>query len=192
MILSSALAAALSSLSGAIKDPNAGLEARLQLLADDLKVAVSSYLGLTVTIAMDGHEISFSLTERGGPAATSLCLPLPEVAGSEPGSSLVLYGATPGAFVDLAADLTWALALDPAAIVLDAHLDVPRPSDVVTGLHEQGIVNQALGVLIERGHAFESARAELRRQAKADNVGVPVSAQRILDDLEKQTVRRPD
>jgi hypothetical protein len=192
MILSSALAAELAALSGALQEPDGGLEVRLGLLADDLKVAVSSYLGLTVTIALDGHEISFSLTEQAGQAKTSLCIPLPHIAGSEPGSSLVLYASTPGAFVDLAADLTWSLGLDPVAILLDAHLAVPKPSDVVSGLHEQGIVNQALGVLIERGHTIESARTELRRQAEEYEVGVPVRAQRILDDLPKPTAPRPD
>ncbi len=189
MILSSALAAELANLSGALQEPDGGLAVRLQLLADDLKDAVGSYLGLTVTIALDGHEISFSLTEQAGFAETSVAIPLPDVAGSEPGSSLVLYAAARGAFVDLGADLTWALGLDSSAVVLDANLAVPTPSDVLSGLREHAIVNRAMGALIEGGRTPESAKAELRAQAENDNVALPVSAQRILDDLPKPPPR---
>ncbi len=183
MDLSTALAADLASLSNALQDPDGGLEVRLASFADDLRASFGSYLGLTITLALDGHQISFSLTDRVAVAMTSLCIPLPEVAGSEPGSSLVLYAATPGTFVDLAADLAWTLGLDPAALVLDEHLAVPKSSDVVTGLQEHAIINQAIGVLIEDGHTPESGRAELRLRAELDDVALMVSAQRVLDGL---------
>lgn len=185
MNLSTALAAELAMLSGALQEPDGGLERRLETFADDLNHSVSSYLGLTVTIAVDGHEISFSLTERAGDAETSLCIPLPAVAGSEPGSTLVLYAATPGAFVDLSADLAWALGVDQTDLVLDANLAVPMTSDVVSGLREHATINRAVGVLIEDGHTPESARAELRGRAEHDGVTLTASAQRVLDDLPK-------
>jgi hypothetical protein len=172
-------------LSGALQEPDGGLERRLESFADDLNQAVSSYLGLTVTIAVDGHEISFSLTETAGHAETSLRIPLPAIAGSEPGSTLVLYAATPGAFVDLSADLAWALGVNQADLLLDANLAVPMTSDVVSGLREHATINRAIGVLIEDGHTAELARAELRRRAARDGVTLTASAQRVLDDLTK-------
>jgi hypothetical protein len=181
--LSTALAADLASLSGALQDPDGGLEDRLLQFAAELRASVGSYLGLTITLALDGHPISFSLTERVAEALTSLCIPLPEVAGSEPGSSLVLYAGTRGAFVDLAADLAWTLGLDPAALVLDGHLTVPVSSHVVTGLQEHAVINRAIGVLIEEGHTPESGRAELRWRADHEDVPLTVAAQRVLDSL---------
>jgi hypothetical protein len=181
--LSTALAADLASLSNALQDPDGGLEDRLALFADELRASFGSYLGLTITLALDGHQISFSLTERVADAMTSLCIPLPEVAGSEPGSSLVLYAATPGAFVDLAADLAWTLGLDPGALVLDEHLAVPQSSEVVTGLQDHSIINRAIGVLIEDGYTPESGRTELRRRAELDEVALTVSAWQVLAGL---------
>jgi hypothetical protein len=181
--LSTALAADLASLSSALQDPDGSLEDRLALFADELRASFGSYLGLTITLAVDGHQISFSLTQRVAEAMTSLCIPLPEVAGSEPGSCLVLYAATPGAFVDLAADLAWTLGVDPAALVLDQHLAVPGSSNVVSGLQEHAVINQAIGVLIEDGHTPESGRTELRRRADLEDVALAVSAQQVLDGL---------
>lgn len=182
MDLPAALAADLALLSAAIQDSDGDLETTLRSFAADLRRSVGSALGLTVTIALDGHEISFTLSERVAEAKTSLCIPLPAVAGSEAGSSLVLYAATPGAFVDLAADVAWALALDPSVLLLDQHLAVPMTSDAVIGLRGQATINQAIGALIELGHTPESARAELLRRADRDG-DVTGSAQRVLDGI---------
>jgi hypothetical protein len=190
--LSTALAADLASLSSALQDPDGGLEDRLDSFADELLASFGSYLGLTITLALDGHQISFSLTDRVAEARTSLCIPLPEVAGSEPGSTLVLYAANPGAFVDLATDLAWTLGVDPGALVLDEHLAVPSSSDVVTGLHEHAMINRAIGVLIEDGHTPVSGRAELRRRAELDDVPLTVLAQRVLDALTRPPATAAD
>lgn len=186
---SASLAADLARLSDAAQNPGDGLEPVLERLVADLRRAIGSYLGLTMTIAVEGHEISFTQSERAEPAGTSLQIPLAPVAGSEPGSALVLYAAVPGAFVDLAADMAWILALEPATLVLDAHLGVPVSSEAVIGLREHATINRALGALIEQGFAPDAARAELRRRADLDDGDVPAAAQRILDGLLR---RSPD
>ncbi|PZS32474.1 MAG: hypothetical protein DLM58_09735 [Pseudonocardiales bacterium] len=183
--LSAALAADLGVLSAAVHKIDGGLEPVLQSLASQLRVAVNSYVGLTITIAADGHRISFTASEPSAIVATSLSIPLAAVAGSETGSSLVLYATVPGAFVDLAADLAWVLELDPSTFVLDQHLAVPAPSNGVLGLREHATINRAIGALIERGHTPESARAELRRHAEADSGDIPAAAQRILNALSR-------
>lgn len=96
---------------------------------------------------------------------------------------MVLYAATPGAFVDLAADLAWVLRLEPTALALDQHLVVPVSSDGLVGLAEHATINRAIGVLIARGHTPASARGELRRQADLDSGDVPAAAQRVLDSI---------
>jgi hypothetical protein len=181
--LSAALAADLGLLSAAIHNTDGGLEPVLQSLATELHATVESYVGLTITIAAEGHRISFTSSEPGAIATTSLSIPLTALAGSETGSSLVLYATTPGAFVDLAADLGWVLEIQPSALVLDQHLQVPAPLGGVAGLRELATINRGIGALIERGHTPESARAELRRHADSDSGDLPAAAQRILDGL---------
>jgi hypothetical protein len=96
----------------------------------------------------------------------------------------VLYATTPGAFVDLAADLAWVLEVQPSALVLDRHLVLPSPpAQGVVGLREHATINRAIGALIERGHSPESARAELHLHADLDSGDIPAAAQRILDGL---------
>jgi hypothetical protein len=189
--LSAALAADLDMLSAAIQNSDGGLEPVLQSLAKELQAAVESYVGLTITIAAEGHRISFTTSERGATATTSLSIPLTALAGGEAGSSLVLYATTPGAFVDLAADLAWVLEIKPSALVLDQHVAAPAPSDGVTGLSELATINRAIGALIELGHTPESARAELRRHADLDSGDMPAAAQRILDGLRRPPLPEP-
>lgn len=184
--LSAPLAADLHLLSAAVRDSGGDLETRLQALVADLSGAVTSYFGLTMTIGVDGHEISFTLTEHHSKAATSLCIPLSAVTAGDSSGVLVLYADVPGAFVDLAADLAWVLKLDPAALVLDQHLVVPTSSGGLVGLREHATINRAIGALLERGHTPESARAEVHRHADLDSGDVPAAAQRILDGVRRK------
>jgi hypothetical protein len=83
----------------------------LAALAVDLRAAVSSYRGLQLTITQHGFPVVLTaFAEFEGPLATSLRLPLwlldPAL---EAPSRVVFYARTPGAFVDLAADLAYAL-----------------------------------------------------------------------------------
>ncbi|MDQ2751226.1 MAG: hypothetical protein ABI775_00230 [Pseudonocardiales bacterium] len=183
MILSAALAADLGALSAAIEHTDGGLESVLQSLDAELRGAVGSYVGLTITIAAEEHRISFTTTGPDASAGTSLRIPLDAVAGSQTGSTLVLYAATPGAFVDLAADLAWVLEVKPTLLVLDQHLALPTPTAGVAGLREHATINRAIGALIESGLPPELARAELRRRAAVDGGDVPTAAGRILDGL---------
>lgn len=184
MDLSAALAADLGLLSAAIQQTDGGLEPVLRSLGTELQLAVDSYVGLMITIAAEGHGISFTTRMPDAAASTSLSIPLTAVAGSESGSSLVVYATTPGAFVDLAADLAWVLEVKPSALVLDEHLAMPAPSDGISGLRELATINRAIGALIEHGHTPESARAQLRRDADLGG-GIPAAAQRILDGLRR-------
>jgi hypothetical protein len=125
------LAADLAVLTDAIGDPDIDLDTERRAFIAATKLAIASYLGMSMTMAVDGHEVSITVDERGAtPIATSLLIPLPAVSSAEGGSTLTLYAATPGAFVDLAADLSYALGLPEAALVLDDHLADHKPEFV--------------------------------------------------------------
>ena len=181
MDVSATLAADLAVLTQALDDPGIDLEAELRAFIADLTHAVGSYTGLTMTIALDHHEISFIVQEDApSEPATSLLIPLLAIASDEVAGTLLLHAATPGAFVDLAADLSYALGLDPANLVLDGHLAPAAPSARVTGLDDYATINRAIGVLMDHGHTRRSARAELHRLATVEHHSPRAAAQAIL------------
>jgi hypothetical protein len=176
--ISATLAADLALLTQALDDSGIELEAGLRAFTADLKLAVASFTGMTMTIALDGHEVSFTVHDQATiHPATSLLIPLATVTPTDAASTLLLYAATPGAFVDLAADLIYALRIEPTALVLDGHLDPPAG---LTGLDEHSVINQAIGVLIGRGHTPESAQHELQRLAKLDHDNLHAAAEALI------------
>jgi hypothetical protein len=156
--VSAALVADLKALTDVLDEPGIDLEALLRTVAADTRLAVDSYLGLTMTLMIDGYPITLTAIDPDD-IATSLRLPLDVLGHTDPGSVLVLYAAKPGAFVDLAADLSFALGLSPNTMTLDDDL-TPTSDDPagLQGLAEMVQVNQAIGILIERGHLPDSAR----------------------------------
>ena len=108
----------------------------------------------------------------------------------------MLYAETPGAFVDLAADVAYLQrvrgpedATDAAdgdgdghqpAVALDADLPPESVIPGLSGLREYEMVNQAVGVLVERGHAPSDAHAALRRDAAIDGLALPDYAARLI------------
>lgn len=173
MDISAQLAADLAVLSEALDD-DADLETTVREFAAAAKLAVSSYLGMTVTVIAGGHEVSLDVPEHARAEheiGASLLIPLADITVTEAGSSLVLYAATTGAFVDLAADLTYALQVGPDALALDAHLKPSFDDSGLDGFADMTHINQAIGILIGRGHSPEGAGTELRRLAHRRNHG---------------------
>jgi hypothetical protein len=136
--------------------------------------------GLTVTL------MSFEAPVQAADIVTSLHVPLavlgllrlPPAAATtparfDPRSSLTLYGSRSGAFVDLAADLTYALTSAPGqvpalhAVTLDEHLSPPSTTSGVVGASDVSTTNRAVGYLIGEGHDPQLALEELRRRAAA-------------------------
>ena len=193
MDISRALAVDLAALSDALGDSDVDLETLLQALAADLKDAIASYIGMTLTIIVNGHEFSFTmfLEANAEAVATSLKIPLAALSSAEEGTSLVLYATMPGAFVDLAADLSYVLGLGPDLLVPDqrtAHHATTLDQAGVAGLAEYSLVNQAVGVLIARGHTAESARDELRRLADLDGGHLRDAASTVLMSVKRGPV----
>jgi hypothetical protein len=187
-----ALAAALATLTEALDEPGIDIASTPRTLGADAALAVSSYLGLTVTAMADGHPVSFTdlrgdlgLTE----AATSLRMALPPTPtpdAADPATmTLVLYAATPGAFVDLAADLRWLTGAGPDSFVLDADLNLSDPRATAVGVAELSAINQAVGMLLGSGHSIEQAHGELDRLAAEAGTDSHTAALGVLGDAER-------
>jgi hypothetical protein len=181
------LSAQLSALSTALDDQRIDLRAVVGALAADVAAAVPSFLGLTMTLLLDGRPVTVMAVEadRAAAAGASLRLPLDPLAGAAPGSSVVFYAGRPGAFVDLAADTCYAYGLD-GDVVLDGHL-TPPPRAVqahpgVYGSDEMTVINQAIGVLIEHGRLPGEAHEELLRRAAQHGRCLPSVAEDLLTE----------
>jgi hypothetical protein len=179
----------LDVLTEALENPGTDLPTVLAVLVDDLRAAIPSELGLTVTITQAGDTITLTTVEPHAPPATgaSLHLPLDEVTAAGPGSTATFYAARPGAFVDLAADIRHAYGLD-RQVVIDGHLGDPLPAAAarswtrVTGLAELSVINQAIGVLIELGHHPDTARTVLQHRADQTGTALGAAAQHLIDE----------
>lgn len=182
MDMSPTLAAQLAALTLALGEPG-DLEATVRALAHHVKTAITSYLGMTVAVIADGYRISFTVREDSGPVpavAASIRIPFDGGAGPDAGSSLVLYAAAPDAFVDLAADLSYAWGLRPGMIAIDSHLVAPPAGSDMSGLSAHRSINQAIGILVDEGHTVASAREELNRLADRRGGDLQDAAQRVL------------
>ncbi|MCW2523778.1 MAG: hypothetical protein JWO63_2113 [Frankiales bacterium] len=181
---SDALIADLAALSDALDEPGVDLASLVRLLGESCRLAVGSYLGFSITLVGAGGPVSLSVLEDlGDPSEirTSVMFTL-DASGDHPaGSELTLYAGTPGAFVDLAADLAYVLGGSSEAVQLDRHLTPPDPGRGAAGLAAMSRENQALGILLGRGHDPERARTELRRLARADATSLDAAAQQVID-----------
>lgn len=174
----------LDVLTAALDEPSTDLVTILDVLVDDLTAAVSSFLGLRMTLQLDECPITLTIVDEDPAlaAGASLSLPLGRLIDGIPGSTMVFYARNSGAFVDLATDLQRVRDLDGQIFIDDP---LPRAGDRplesgITGLAELSVVNQAIGVLITRGYTPNDALAELRHRAAATQDTVPDVAQLVL------------
>src|SRR5207253_102131 len=89
--------------------------------------------------------------------------------GGGPPVAVILYAGRAGAFVDLAADLSWLTGVELADFALDEHLTVHSAADGAQVIQIASAVNQAIGVLIGRGLSPDEATFELDAHATAAN-----------------------
>jgi hypothetical protein len=183
----SALAADLVLLTEALDMGAVDIAATLLLLSSDVATAVSSYAGLSVrVVSADSHADLTTLDDPDVVAriVTSLRIPVP-AASPATGSSaaIVLYATMPGAFVDLAADLAWLTDLPLDDVGLDVDLGARLDAHPESSLRSRSSIDQAIGLLVGRGHTPEEALVEL--EALATRVGGDryVAAQLLLAAL---------
>ena len=213
MDLPAALLAHLKDLTASIGQDGQDLDDTLTALTAALNSTAATYCGLRLTIVENQWLITLTAFTDGHdanghdmPVGTSLRLPLALVSPAvDHGSRVVFFAVTPGAFIDLAADLSYVLGGIPVSQAsppadgddhrdhggagLDGHrraieldLDLPLLSRVsgLTGLAELTVLNRAIGVLVAQGNDIEQAHQLLRRDAAAAGVESHVYAARIL------------
>jgi hypothetical protein len=168
----------LSALSGLDDD----IEGLLRGMVDDLKAAVPSAIGLSLTVHVSGQDVTLTTLDddNSRSVGASILVPLGAAAAPSDGTCIVFYAETPGAFVDLSADLAWTTGLPAEMILLDQHLLLPVDGSAVTGLRELSTINQAIGMLIEQGGTPESARLELERLAESRGTTTDSAAAEII------------
>jgi hypothetical protein len=173
--ISTALSVDLKNLLRVLDLSDLDLEKSLRALRYDVQLTVSSFVGLSMTLVVDGQSVTLTSMddeEEGTPIVSSMNLPLTLTSGLSQGSRLVLYASKAGAFVDLAADLTYAMKVAPHELRLDQDLTpVSRRSGLI-GVAELSMINRAVGLLIGRGHTPEEAREQLERKAVQARLGV--------------------
>lgn len=185
------LAAVLTGLAHYLDDPDLNLAETFRQLARDTKLAVDSYLGLSVGITADGHQLTLTAFEacaKPESIRTSLLLRLTAVATAKSDASsalsVILYAAHPGAFVDLAADLDWLNRGQLRAAILDQHLPFSPAEAEHQGLRALSAVNQAIGALIGSGHTPERAHRELDAWALRAGTDRVTAALQLLEGLD--------
>ena len=182
-LVTTALAENIRDLFDGLDQSPSQVEKSLASLRRDLKLAVRSSVGLTLTIAMEPDQritlTSIDHFTESSDIVTSLRLPM-SWASMETGSMIILYAGVPGAFVDLAADLSYSLRLPPGTIVLDEDTTAPVSESGLTGTTESSTINRAIGVLIDRGYTPATAGAHLLHQAGELQRDLHQAATRIL------------
>jgi hypothetical protein len=192
-------------LTASVGQDDQDLSDTLMALATVLRSTATSYRGFQLTLVDNQWPVTLTAFDDGhdAPIGTSLRLPLGLVSRRVDGESrVVFFAGTPGAFTDLAADLSHALGgisvngrsstannadhrgtrVDGHRKVIELDIDLLPASRMsgLTGLAELTVLNRALGLLIQQGHDIEQAHHVLRREAAAAGVEPHVYAARIL------------
>jgi len=179
------MAAALAILTEALDEPGTDIAHSLHWLTLDAAVAVTSYLGLSVVVSHSDSPFTVTALAEGALASdirTSLHLSLlgPNGPQNSPAVAIILYAGSPGAFVDLAADLAWLTARSLSEFILDQHLSLATGPPPEGQLRAASAINQALGVLIGRGYTPQQAHWELDTQAAHAGTDRHTAAYHIL------------
>jgi hypothetical protein len=203
--LPAALLAHLQDLTASIGQDDQDLDGTLAVLTAALGSTATTYCGLQLTLVENQCPVTLTAFTDGHhvPVGASLRLPLALVSPVvDPASRVIFFAVIPGAFTDLAADLSYALGGIPVeqaspavdgvdqrgmrgddqrrAIELDADLPPLSLVSELTGLAELTVLNRAIGMLVDQGHDIEQAHQLLHRDAAAVGVEPQVYAARIL------------
>jgi hypothetical protein len=188
-----ALAADLAVLSQALDAPDANLNETVGRTAASVRVAVPSYIGLTVVVPRPDGPFRFTLIEplagdvgrHGDGVRSSIMIAVPgtDTESADANVAVILYAGRAGAFVDLAADLSWMTGLALADFCLDEHLGVGAEPIYRELAGPLSVISQAIGVLIGSGHTPRQAEVELQRRAADAGTDSYGAAQLILDTL---------
>lgn len=196
MEITDTLAADLAILCEALDDAEADITESLRRLAADAKAAVRSYLGLTLVGGTPTFPLELNVMDSAAAAVdvvSSLLMPLHDDAHDDavPSLSVIMYAGAAGAFIDLAADLSWLTGRRLTDFALDRHLSLPARPDTAGSLHATSVINQAIGVLVGQGHTPEQAEAEIAVRAAAAGHSRSHAADVILGNVSRDDTGSP-
>ncbi len=181
------LAADLGDL-GAELIAESGATDSMAMLRRDLRLAVRSLLGFSVTLTVPGPAVSVAINvvnEPLGPAQIGDVLAIQLPARHDTATaSVTIYAAEPRAFDDLRDE--FAYAFDRPLTVLTTPVPHPPVAPGITGLDTFTDVHQAVGVLLATGHTVETANIELIRRAHTNPGGMHAAAQDLIDTIESR------
>jgi hypothetical protein len=188
--IAAALAAELGYLTAALDEADADVVESLRRLTAGAAIAIPTFLGLSVTVLGSDPEFAFTAFVDGagaGDVGTSLRLALPGVDASLLSPVVVVfYAGSPGTFVDLAADLAFLTARALSDFAIDQHLPGPAEQACATNFFEASIINQAVGVLIDRGYTPEQAERHLEVESIGTGISRYAVGLRILAELDRR------
>ncbi|WP_157970568.1 hypothetical protein [Nakamurella deserti] len=169
----------LDRLSAALTD-GSDLTAILDVLVDDLTVAVPSFVGLRMTLPVPGGPAVLSTMDHPvvPVVRASLLLRLDGIGVAAAGATVVYYAAVAHAFDDFAGTVRDHFRL-PGIVVVDGHLAPDAGTGVA--LADLSLVDQAVGMLIESGHTRESARDAIAGRAAATGRTLAAAAAEVTD-----------
>jgi hypothetical protein len=159
-----------------------GLAAALSGLCVDVEVAVPSWMSVSIVLAsLSDADVEVAIVAPGGQDGarvfSSLAVPLSEL---DPGDQLIIRARAAGAFLLLADDLAGRLG-GARPIVVDRHLDSSASGETAAAMFAGlSVVDQAIGVLLDRGLSPPQARQDLQRRAQASGVSVAAAARSLL------------
>lgn len=198
MEITASLAADLALLTTAHYDPAAAsttdVVQTIVIFATDVRLAVPSFVGLTITVAEPREHAPDRLVLRvrlldehveADYIETTLRLSVPTDSQQADRASIqiVLYATTPGALIDMAADVSFLTGSAFDSADLDQHRGMAYEPDIVGVLQAESIVGEAIGVLIAHGHTREQAYVELDLMAELAGTDRITEANAILATL---------
>ena len=160
----------------------------LAMFQRDLRRAVPSGLGATISFDLDAHSgvpKEMHLLERTldpSEIAAGLRIPLTPPPQSIAGSVL-LYASLRGAFDDVVEGLLTLLDSHTGLADLAPVLPHTPLSPSFGAVTDFSVVGDALGVLINRGLTLTEARADLHDCAAQAHISLPAAARKLLDGL---------
>lgn len=168
-------------------DPDRGdrLAAELDRLGRGVVLAVPSCVTVSIALARPGGDIGISIHIAAAPATVLASLAVP-LSAAAPGDVLVLRASAAGAFLLLADDLDGLLGAGHPPLEVDRHLigtSLSTTESFAASLADLSVVEQAVGVLVERGLEPEAARRQLRRRAGEAGTTVGTAGRALLTSL---------
>jgi hypothetical protein len=170
------------------------LTASLRRLLDQATAAVPSCVAVSLTVSRHGVPLTLAAYARDEipHVRSSVSVHLPASLLTDTVSrALTLYSAAAGAFGQLTVDLLELLDLDPRRAVIDGHLTLSPSSRAAqglrSGLDDLSTIDQALGVLIDRGLSIDEGLRELERLAAASATTVSAAAVKVMNAVRRGT-----